>query len=162
MRHLLPFLLLGFFFSMNTYAGDGSSGCGPGWYVLKKNSLVSSALRGTTNGFLGPVVTLGMTTGSSGCSKHSIVKTEKQSIHYVTNNYYELESEISKGEGVFLSGLAETIGCKANTQKTFNSELKAKYKDLFSKEGTNAESVLIKIYQTILTNKELTQSCSLS
>lgn len=162
MRHLFLATLFTLFISNTAFAKDGSSGCGPGWYVVKKNSLVSSALRGTTNGFLGPVVTLGMTFGTSQCSKHSIVKTEKKTIHYVTNNFYELQSEIAKGEGLFLSGLSETIGCKSDTQKTFNKELKNKFQEMYKSNAQTPENVLIKVYETILTNEELTRSCSLS
>ena len=46
-------------FSTQLLAADGSSGCGPGWYVTKKNSLLSSAIRATTNAILIPTVTLG-------------------------------------------------------------------------------------------------------
>lgn len=162
MRHFLVITVFALIFSTQANAGDGSSGCGPGWFVLKRNSLVSSAIRGTTNNFLAPVVTSGMTTGSSGCTKHSIVKTEKKAIHYVVNNFYELESEIAKGNGVYLSGLAETIGCDSKSQEVFNNELKNKFNQMFSGSEKNAESVLLEVYKSILTNKELAYSCSLS
>ena len=52
-------------------AMDGSSGCGPAWYVFKENTILSSSLRGTTNGTLWPVVTIGMTFGTSNCANHT-------------------------------------------------------------------------------------------
>lgn len=98
-------------FSSGAMAADGSSGCGPGWYLFKDNSLVSSALRATTNNFLFPVVTFGMTTGTSNCTKHQIVMKEKESLHFVTHNYPEVQVDIAKGEGEYLRSLATTIGC---------------------------------------------------
>ena len=91
MKTLILFILATVI-SGTAYGADGSSGCGPGWYILKDNSLVSSALRATTNGILVPVVTLGMTFGTSNCSKHKIVKKEKESLHFVTMNYFELKA----------------------------------------------------------------------
>ena len=68
---------LAILFSINAMAKDGSSGCGPGWYLLKKNSILSSSLRVTTNGIFFPTTTLGMTIGTSNCSKHKHFHTEK-------------------------------------------------------------------------------------
>ena len=35
-------------FSLVSFAKDGSSGCGPGWYIAKDKSILSFALRATT------------------------------------------------------------------------------------------------------------------
>ena len=146
--------------SFNLFAADGSSGCGPGWYILKENSILSSSLRVTTNGLLFPTTTIGMTIGSSNCSRHKLVLTEKESLHYAVNNFYELKSEIAQGNGEFLSAFADTIGCKQETQKLFNQELKKKYKTIFN--SNKAEESLKEVYKIILENQDLTYSCSLS
>ena len=142
-------------------ANDSSSGCGPGWYLVKDNSLVSSALRMTTNGFLFPVVTLGMTSGTSNCTQHSIVLHEKESLHFATQNYYELKGETAKGQGRYLSAFAQTIGCGSKAQDRFNTSIKAAYPNIFPADAQNPEKALTEVYKMILTDPELTSQCSL-
>jgi predicted RNA-binding protein YlxR (DUF448 family) len=148
--------------SFSSLASDGSSGCGPGWYVLQENSLVSSSLRATTNGFLFPVTTIGMTIGSSNCTRHKIVLKEKESLHFVSQNYFEFRSDSAKGRGAYLSALAETIGCKKSSEAVFNSSMKKNYKKVFGHKHSQPEKVLEEVYKIILRDSELVQSCSLS
>ena len=146
--------------SFSATARDSSSGCGPGWYVVKENSLVSSALRATTNGFFFPTTTLGMTLGTSNCTKHKIVKTEKKSLHFVSHNLYEMKSEAAQGVGSYISALGEVIGCSKSGQKQFNNSLKSNYQNVFKSD--EPQEVLKNIYQVILQDEKLVQSCSLS
>lgn len=97
------------FMSTPVLAADSSSGCGLGWAIFKKNSLVSSSLRATTNAIF--LNTVAMTFGTSGCAQHSIVKNEKKSIHYTESNYDQLVADMSRGQGEYVSGLAGIIGC---------------------------------------------------
>ena len=97
------------FFISNTYAADGSSGCGAGWYILKKNSLISSLSRSFTNVMLSN--TFGMTTGTSNCAKHSIVKNDFKAIHFTENSFEQLQTEMALGEGAYLLTLADLMGC---------------------------------------------------
>lgn len=147
--------------TISTYAADGSSGCGPGWYFFKDNSLVSSSLRGTTNGFLFPFVTFGMTFGTSNCTKHSIVETEKESLYYVTQNYQELKAESARGEGDFVAALGKVIGCKEKDLGYFSKKVQDNYERIFKANQSN-ENVLIETYKTILSDEVLVYSCSLS
>lgn len=74
MKLIKLFVVMAFLSSTTVVmAGDSSSGCGADWYIFKKNSLVSSSLRATTNAIL-LNATFGMTFGTSNCSQHSIVK----------------------------------------------------------------------------------------
>lgn len=115
------------------YGADGSSGCGPGWYILKQNSLVSSFGRAVTNGILGPLMTLGMTFGTSNCSKHSIVQKEKKSLHYVTVALENLRIDAAKGEGQWLNAYRDTFSCKSY-QTRFNQSFKENYAEIFATE----------------------------
>ncbi len=128
MKIIITLILVAF--SFTTFAKDGSSGCGPGWYVAKKNSLLSSSLRGTTNGILAPTVTFGMTFGTSNCTKHSIVKSNIEDLKFATENYYEIAADMSKGEGQFLSAYSTLIGCSENSI-LFKNELKKNFGKLF-------------------------------
>ena len=158
MRSLLILALL--VLSANVMAKDGSSGCGPGWYVLKENSLVSSSLRATTNGMLAPTTTIGMTLGTSNCSQHKIVLNEKKSLHFVTHNLPELKNEVAKGNGDYINAFNETLGCDKKAAQKLKIKLKGQYQDIFKTE--NAQDVLGNIYKTIFSDKDLAQACLVS
>ena len=155
----LIIIILSFCFSMNLFAADGSSGCGPGWYVTSKTSLLSSAIRGTTNAILVPTVTLGMTFGTSKCSKHSIVKKEMENLKYATENYFEIAADIAKGDGVYLNAYSDLMGCKDKAQIKFKSSVQNKFNSLFKNLDVNPEHLVEETYKIILRDKELTQSC---
>jgi len=158
----LILVVLGFTLSQQGQAADGSSGCGPGWYLFKDNSLVSSSFRSTTNYFLFPAVTFGMTFGTSNCSQHKLVKTEKESLYFVTMNYFELKSEVAKGQGEYLTALAKTLGCDDKAQARLNQHLKNNYNQLFQDAAVKPENTLSEVYKTIFKDSALTQQCSLN
>ena len=156
----MKLLLLSLFIFPIAYGSDGSSGCGPGWYVLKENSLVSSSLRATTNGILFPTTTIGMTMGTSNCTQHKIVLHEKKALHLVTHSLQELKSESTRGNGDYLYALANTLGCKSGSEVQLGREMKEKFEKIYQRE--NPEAVLSEIFKVIFTSPELTESCSLS
>lgn len=158
---LFLFFLAAFAVPPTALAADGSSGCGPGWYILQENSIVSSALRATTNAILFPVVTLGMTFGTSNCTQHKLVLKEKQSLHFATMNYFELKSETAKGDGEYLSAFASTMGCPSAVQARLNRKLREGYATVFPKGQVDPEKTLLEVYKTILSDRELTTQCSL-
>lgn len=147
------------FLGSTAFAKDGSSGCGPGWYVAKKNSLVSSSIRGTTNGFLGPTVTIGMTFGTSNCARHSIVRRDKEELKFATENYHELAADSAKGQGPFLQSYGEIMGCSAKSLQHFQDSMKENFKTLFFHKSSSPETLLEGTQQMILKDKKLAQGC---
>lgn len=157
MMKVVLFVLLLSKFAM---AADGSSGCGPGWFLMKENSLLSSALRVTTNGILFPVTTIGMTVGTSNCSKHKIVIKEKESLHFVTHNYFELKSQVAMGSGTHISALSQTMGCSDASDQALSKSLKNSYSDIFeNSNNSNPEKALTEIFKVILRNPDLAKKC---
>jgi hypothetical protein len=146
----------------SAFAADGSSGCGPGWYLFDKDSLVSSSLRLTTNTVLFPVVTIGMTSGTSNCQKHSIVMREKQSLHFVTMNYYELKGNVARASGEHLSAFSRTLGCSAESATRLGQQLQKNYEVIFPDQNLNPENALLEVYKTILRDETLTHQCGLN
>lgn len=141
----------------NLWAADGSSGCGPAWYVFKDNSLVSSSLRTITNGFLAPTVTFGMTTGTSNCTKHSIVLIEQQKNHYVAVNNDQLQSDIAQGHGVYVDQFTALFGCGAS--ETAAAVLQRNYRTLYAQpEGPQA--VVNRAQLIISRSEELAGQCA--
>jgi hypothetical protein len=141
-------------------AADGSSGCGPGWYVFKDNSLVSSSLRSTTNGFLFPSVTIGMTLGTSNCAKHKIVMKEKESLHMATMAYHDLMIQVASGRGEHLAAFAHTLGCDWRAQDEFNRVMQANYQTLFPGTSDDPSLVVGGAVEQIRANPVLASQCT--
>ncbi len=72
----LVFALAVSFLTLAASAEDKSSGCGLGWKVTSRQSLLSSYVRYITNAVT--TSTFAMTSGTSGCDSHSIVKNDKK------------------------------------------------------------------------------------
>lgn len=104
-------LALGLMLSVSAHAADGggSDGCGLGWQVTQKKSLVGTTTRGTTNGIVPP--TFGMTTGTIGCDQHSIARRDVPAAQFVATNFDALMMDMAQGEGESLQALAASLGC---------------------------------------------------
>jgi hypothetical protein len=144
-------------------AADGSSGCGPGWYLFKDNSLVSSALRNITNQALLPVVTVGMTVGSSNCAKHSIVQNEKRSLHLITHNEIEIRRDIAAGGGATVLALTETLGCPVQARAATADALKRSFNSIYAPgKAAGPEATLQRIYEALLVDRGFASACGLT
>jgi len=131
-----------------SFGADQSNGCGLGWQVSSKNSLLSSAIRNTTNNFLPN--TLSMTSGTSGCASHTVVKNDEEAVIYAVNNYQVLVAEMALGQGEFLDGFASTLGCRDALRSGFGELLQNNYAEL-RKEAANADGVsLYRAVRTLL------------
>ncbi len=146
---VLSLSLILFSFSTPSFAKDSSSGCGPGWYVFKKNSLISSFLREITNTFLFPTVTLGMTFGTSECGKHTIVEKDKDSLEFLVHNFDDIMIESSMGDGKFLTSFSKTFDCSSSERIQFKSALKKNYKKIFATDMRYPVNTLVDIIQVL-------------
>lgn len=150
---LLTFVIV----TTNTHAADSSSGCGLGWMVFKKNSLISSALRATTNAIF--LNTLAMTSGTSGCAQHSIVMNDKKALHFTAANGNELKLEVAQGAGEHLNGLSHLMGC---SPEVFSRTLQRNYNQVFNKEEISPRELVNNIHAQVLTHKDLARSCGIA
>ena len=139
------------------FAADSSSGCGMGWQVAKDNSLVSSFTRGVINGTFSN--TIAMTLGTSGCAKHSIVYNEMKGIHFVESNKNELAIDMAKGNGEYVTGLAQVFGCQ-NT-KAFGSMVQNKYESVLPSENISGVELYNNVKNEIRKDTTLSQTCTL-
>lgn len=146
--------------SSSAMAADGSSGCGPGWYVFKENSMLSSAARAVTNWVLFPSSTLGMTFGTSNCTQHKLVLQEKASLHFATMAYHDLMIQAALGQGQHLAAFAHTLGCDWRVQETFNRSLQAHYDTLFPSTTDDPSTLVGGAIEQILANPELSRQCA--
>lgn len=110
-------------------AADGSSGCGPAWYVFKENSFLSSFARAFTNGILSPVVTIGMSFGTSNCAKHSLVLNDQGSLEFAAKSMDILRHDMAKGQGEHLNAYIASFGCNELVRPELASALQQAFKE---------------------------------
>jgi hypothetical protein len=155
-------LTLALLSATSVFAADGSSGCGPGWYIFKENSMVSSALRLTTNGWSSPIVTIGMTFGTSNCAQHKLVMNDKRGLHFVTHNTSNLLAETSMGQGESLGALASAMGCGWKAQARFNDAMKANFDGIFGITEPSPTEIYGQMINVVGNDPELAANCSLN
>jgi hypothetical protein len=149
-------LFLSLLLSTSIMAGDSSSGCGLGWQVFKKNSLISSALRATTNAiFLNSVA---MTFGTSGCAQHSIVRNDKKSLHFMDANKHHLMTEMAMGEGEHLKAFSQILGCETGE---FAKTMKGNYQEVFRSDDLNARQLINLVKVQMIQQPNLRKGCGL-
>lgn len=148
----MKFLALALLVStFSVFAQDKGDGCGLGWQVTNKRTLSATTTRGTTNATVPP--TFGMTTGTIGCERHSIVKNGMESIHYANANLDQLVIELAQGNGEFVNGFAATLGCDS---AAFSSVMQANYSKVVT-ESVNGSALLENVKAQIKANN---LSCS--
>jgi hypothetical protein len=155
----LALLVFSNVFSSAAFAEDGSSGCGAGWYLFKKNSLVSSSLRATTNGLFFNN-TFGMTFGTSNCQKHSIVKKDMEQQYYTEANREYLVVEMAQGGGEYVDTFAKVMGCSDSSVGEFGKVIRENYSKIVPANDTPATDVLQNVKQQIRSNFTLAMTCS--
>ncbi len=148
MKNLLLVSL--FLLSFQVYA-DGSSGCGLGWSIASKNSLLSSSIRNTTHAILPN--TFSMTSGTSGCAKHSIVKNEYKGIHYAEGNFHQLMAEMSQGRGEVLNGFAAVLDYHGD-MNLFGEFVQKNYSRIFTSASIAPVEMYNNFKHELLNSKE--------
>lgn len=138
----MRFLLLVILTSLPTLAlADNSTGCGLGSMIWKKNSIVSALFRSTTNHSFSSQL-FGITTGTSGCSQHSIVKRDMYPVYYAEANLPELRYELAQGQGEYVATFAEVLGCSPEARAEFATWAQGSYSKLFKNENANSQDFL--------------------
>jgi len=135
-------------------AQDTSNGCGVGWQVSQKTSLLSSSVRSITNYFLPN--SFSMTSGTSGCAKHDIVKNDEKAVEYAVNNYDTLIVEMAEGHGEYLDGFAQALGCDQSNYAAFQNLVQTRYSDLTKNSGNDG----IDLYRAVRLEIQATPSLS--
>ena len=140
----------------SVFAADSSSGCGMGWEVAPKQSLVSSSVRSIVNATFSS--TVAMTMGTSGCAKHSIVKNEAQGIHFAEANLNQLAIEMAAGNGEHVQAFASVFGCQ--NSKAFGSMVQSNYEKVLPSDKTSGVELYNNVKTEIKNNATLASSCS--
>lgn len=144
----------------SAFAEDKSDGCGVGWKVTQSKSLLGTTTRGTTAGTLPP--SFSMTSGTSGCAKHSIVKNEDMpAAAYAVTNYESLMIEMAQGQGEYLDGFASAFGCKGTAREAFAQLTQKNYRNLVKPELQPAAGIEMfkEVKHQIESNEALASQC---
>ena len=141
----------------SVFAADSSSGCGMGYEIAPKQSLVSSSTRSLVNATFSN--SIAMTLGTSGCAKHSIVQNEAKGIHFAEANMNQLAIEMSRGNGEFVQGFAGVFGCQ--NSEAFGSMVQSKYESVLPSANTSGVELYNNVKAEIRNNASLSASCSL-
>ena len=141
----------------SVFAADSSSGCGMGYEVAPKQSLVSSSTRSIVNSTFSN--TIAMTLGTSGCAKHSIVQNDAKGIHFAEANMNVLALEMARGNGEFVTSFASVYGC--NNSEAFGSMVQSNYESVLPATNTTGVELYNNVKTQIRNNATLSASCSL-
>ena len=137
---------------------DSSVGCGLGSLIWKDNSIVSALVRGTTNQSFSSQL-FGITTGTSGCSKHSIVQVEHAPVYYAEANLDQLKVQAAQGEGEYLQGFAQTFGCSEDTYASFGQSMNQNYGELFVNAPSAPREFVNQVKSIMVKQSQFTSNC---
>lgn len=141
----------------SAFAADSSSGCGMGYEIAPKQSLVSSSTRSLVNATFSN--SIAMTLGTSGCAKHSIVKNDAKGIHFAEANLNQLAIEMARGNGEFVTSFATVFGCQNSS--AFGSMVQANYENVLPSVSTSGVELYNNVKAQIKNNATLASTCSL-
>lgn len=136
---------------------DNSVGCGLGSLIIKRQSVVSALFRATTNHSFSSQL-FGITTGTSGCSQHSIVKNEMAPVYFAEANLETLKIEMAQGHGEYLSAFVSTLKCK-NRPDVYSNLMKNNYNRIFPADGVKPYEMLKNVSSIINENEDTKGQC---
>jgi hypothetical protein len=157
MKNLLIVLSLSLM-SASVFA-DSSTGCGLGSLIWKDNSIISAMFRITTNHSFSSQL-FGITTGTSGCSAHSIVKRDMAPVYYAEANIEELKVEMSQGKGEFVGTFSEALGCPSTLKADFIKMSQEQYSEIFPKAEVTPMEMLTNVKTLMKKTPSLNGQCT--
>lgn len=135
---------------------SGTDGCGLGWQVTQKKTMLGTTVRATTNAVVPP--TFGMTSGTMGCDKHEIAKNDMDAAKFAFNNQESLSIEMAQGQGEYLTGFAKTLGCKDAVQGEFAKMTQENFESIIA-EDQSALGLLKNVKAQIKKHPVLAENC---
>jgi hypothetical protein len=141
-------------------AGYGAAGCGLGSMVVGPESGIKQVFAATTNGTAGSQ-TFGITSGTSNCGDHGLVKTSKEREVFAQENYTSLVKEMAQGKGENLSTLANLYQCPAGNHQEFGAMVQAKFDSLVVNDQTTSTELLSKLENQLAGHPTLAKSCNI-
>mgnify|MGYP001575723609 CR=1 FL=1 len=137
--------------------GDPGDGCGLGWQVTDKRTLIASTTRGTINGFVPP--TFGLTSGTIGCMKYDFAKNEEAAATFAYANSDSLRTDMAEGHGEYLAGMARSFGCSDAVTSRFGEVTQKNYSEITQDGAASPIQMFRNLQQQIRADEVLSVSC---
>lgn len=145
-------------FSPKTFADDTSRGCGVGSLAAPQKTLVSTSIAGTVDYFV-PSQTFGLTSGTSGCAKHSLVLNQKMQEHFIAVHLEQIKLDSAIGGGESIEVLARTFGCNDQGSDFLGAKLQFNFERLAPQD---AKSFQKSVNELVKKDQSLKNACPLS
>ncbi len=133
-------------------APDKGDGCGLGWQVTQKRTLIATTTRGTTNAFVPP--TFGMSSGTLDCEQHSFAKNEQPAVIFAATNQESLAIEMAAGRGEYLDAFARTMGCDGASVSEFGRHAQKNF-SVIAAPARNGSELYLNAKKSIESNPAL-------
>ncbi len=119
-----------------------NTGCGLGSMIIdNQNTVAKQVIAATLNGLSGNQ-TFGITTGTMGCEKPTLLVSNEVET-FVADNMDNLATDIAAGQGETLDTLAGMMGVK--DKAAFASKLKANFDKIYTSEHVTSAKVIDQI-----------------
>ncbi len=139
--------------STSAYANHyGMAGCGVGSRIFKDKPGKIQILAGTTNQFLEQSFSL--SSGSSGCREHA----DKVAALFITVNQNAVKSDIARGNGETLNGLAEIYECQ--NSEPIGRILQENFQSIYNGSDMSAEQEAKNIQSILKRDAQVRKLCS--
>ena len=156
---LLLFLMVGL--PSVAFGAKGAQTCGIGPKVLGGKGMLSQVLVQFTNVTLLPSNAVSVTVGTSGCGYSGLVQADAPRLNYVRINYDNLAEDAAKGEGHYISGFAQLMGCSQNAEMILTNTVQENFADLFNDASGQPKSdhFFFSIKEEIQSDPTLAKGC---
>ena len=152
-RKLVAIAVAGAFWSMSASAEN--TGCGLGTMIWDGDQgIAPQVMAVTTNGTSGNQ-TFGISTGTLGCERDGVVRSDAQLSMYTGSNLDMIARDMSRGSGESLHVLADLMGVEESDRAHFYTTLQRNYGDIFASPDVTAGEVISAIDATLRTDERL-------
>ena len=128
--------------------------CGLGSKLFKGNSGLGAQEGAITTNSAGSN-TLGVSSGTSGCTQNGVVRSTWRSSNFLGSNKDRLAHDIAKGQGETLQSFAALIGIPNRDRPTFYRVAQRNFARIFPTSNVTTAQVLASLRQVLAENPTL-------
>lgn len=134
---------------------DNVGKCGWGSKLMEGNAgIAPQVLAVTTNGTSGNQ-TFGITSGTSGCTRDGVVRSNWKTALFIDNNVNKLAHDVSKGSGETLDSLASLLNVEENDKSAFFEVAKNNFNNIFTRTDVSSNEVISSLKNVLASNDQL-------
>lgn len=134
---------------------DNIGKCGWGSKLMEGNAgIAPQVLAVTTNGTSGNQ-TFGITSGTSGCTKDGVVRSNWKTALFIDNNVNKLAHDTAKGSGESLDSLANLLNVEESDKAAFFEVAKNNFSSIFTSSDVSSKEVMSTLKNILASNDVL-------